>query len=46
MATDWSPSISTVYVLCNSDASGKFPEFPDAEDGGSEAIFKKREEVS
>ena len=28
------------------DATGKFPDFPDADDGGSEAIFKKREEVS
>ena len=28
------------------DATGKFPDFPEADDGGSEAIFKKREEVS
>ena len=27
------------------DATGKFPEFPDTEEGGSEAIFKKREEL-
>ena len=36
-------------ILCmqsHRDATGKFPDFPDAEDGGSEAIFKKREEVS
>ena len=26
------------------DASGKFPDYPDDEEGGSEAIFKKREE--
>lgn len=27
------------------DATGKFPDFPDKEEGGSAAIFKKREEV-
>ena len=26
------------------DATGKFPEYPDVDDGGSAAIFKKREE--
>ena len=26
------------------DATGKFPDYPDDEEGGSEAIFKKREE--
>ena len=26
------------------DATGKFPDFPDADAGGSAAIFKKREE--
>ena len=26
------------------DATGKFPDYPDEEEGGSEAIFKKREE--
>ena len=26
------------------DATGKFPDYPDAEEGGSLAIFKKREE--
>ena len=35
-----------VHVSCYSDATGKFPDFPDTDDGGSEAIFKKREEVS
>jgi hypothetical protein len=27
------------------DATGKFPDYPDEEEGGSEAIFKKREEL-
>ena len=38
-----------LVILCMQslrDATGKFPDFPDADDGGSEAIFKKREEVS
>lgn len=26
------------------DATGKFPDYPDVEEGGSLAIFKKREE--
>ena len=26
------------------DATGKFPDYPDEEEGGSAAIFKKREE--
>ena len=26
------------------DATGKFPDYPDEEEGGSEAVFKKREE--
>lgn len=26
------------------DATGKFPDYPNDEEGGSEAIFKKREE--
>ena len=31
------------YYYCR-DATGKFPEYPDEETGGSAAIFKKREE--
>ena len=27
------------------DATGKFPDYPDEEEGGSAAIFKKREEI-
>ena len=26
------------------DATGKFPDYPDDDDGGSEAIFKKRQQ--
>lgn len=26
------------------DATGKFPDYPDVDEGGSMAIFKKREE--
>ena len=36
---DWSCSLA-----CR-DATGKFPDYPDEEEGGSEAIFKKREEL-
>lgn len=28
----------------NRDATGKFPDFPDADEGGSSVLFKKREE--
>ena len=31
-------------LLLVRDATGKFPDYPDEEEGGSEAIFKKREE--
>ena len=37
------PAVLTVHH--HRDATGKFPDYPDAEDGGSAAIFKKREEV-
>ena len=33
---------STVYVFYR-DATGKFPDYPNEEEGGSAAIFKKRE---
>ena len=33
-----------MYCTLYRDAAGKFPDYPDEEDGGSEAIFKKREE--
>ena len=26
------------------DATGKFPDYPDVDEGGSAALFKKREE--
>ncbi len=35
-------SPSHAHILYR-DATGKFPDFPDKEEGGSEAIFKKRE---
>ncbi len=31
-----------LFFLCR-DATGKFPDYPDEEEGGSAAIFKKRE---
>ena len=30
--------------MSHRDATGKFPEFPDVDEGGSLAIFKQREE--
>ena len=30
-------------MLLRRDATGKFPEFPDEDDGGSAAIFKEKD---
>lgn len=34
----------TCHAVPIRDATGKFPDYPDDDEGGSEAIFKKREE--
>ena len=30
-------------IFCGRDASGKFPEFPTEDEGGSAAIFKEKD---
>lgn len=30
------------YLFIHRDATGKFPEFPDEDEGGSSAIFKQK----
>jgi hypothetical protein len=30
-------------MLCDRDATGKFPEFPEEDDGGSAVIFKEKD---
>lgn len=36
--------LSSYWLHPNRDATGKFPDFPDVDEGGSSVLFKKREE--
>ena len=45
---DWEESIKDIkcnvyFTFINRDASGKFPDFPGEDEGGSAAIFKEKD---